>query len=572
MTPRHRFNYRGRDYDVIECKEALNSVIHYLREYSYYAPLMDRFPIRIDDEVPKSQRQELVDNETCACADGNNVYVDTELMTDIINGDIKVKGGKLGDNDNLFDCVCTIIAHEYTHILCLHHELGLRVWNKYNGKVPNVVVYAHQYACEVEANRGSEVVDDCSVYKCGVNDLTYPDARHYKYYSALFEYFLRLGKDKQQEIAKMLKSAMKSAAASANAQGDGDMGEKMKQLGGGGSKKGENNGNDNKRPKDGSDDGNDNGNGRSSSDARDGGDNDGTGIEFKIGNNDKGDSTNDDDEWEELTEEQIKDAINNANEAVKDAGPGSEKGIGLESTQCPYKPNLSPKERLDAEYARWDEKRVKKELRKMKGLIKGTVSKNRESTYARPTRRPISGGTTLIKKGVRYEKSYSPKVLIAMDSSGSMCSTTMKEVACAIENIFKDLGKPKVGSYICKHESHVSDVKPMRDWKKVVESYYPSGGNCFLHVVEEANKLGVDVVLNIGDGQDVVSRSSYYNENSGLEPACGKFLSNNRKWFDVLVTNKNDNRYYKEEAAVDERAGFHREAIYLGDKISKYFK
>ena len=147
-----------------------------------------------------------------------------------------------------------------------------------------------------------------------------------------------------------------------------------------------------------------------------------------------------------------------------------------------------------------------------------------------------------------------------------MCSTTMKEVACAIENIFKDLGKPKQGSYICKHESNVSDVKPMRQWKEVVESYYPSGGNCFLHVLEKANELGVDVVLNIGDGQDTIYRDYYDN----AEVAVNKFKNAGRKWFDVLVTSKNENKYYKEEAYYDEKKGLHREGIYLGDKISKY--
>lgn len=554
MSSRYDFEYKYRDFTVSECRKALNYAIKYLAEESYYKPLMDRFPLRIDNDIPLSQKDDLIKNNTCAVADGNNVYIDTTLMANMINGDIKAKENSLGVSKNLFDSAVTILAHEYTHILSLHRELGLKLWKKYKGKMPKPVVYAHIYACEVEANRGAEVVQSSAVYHCGVNDVTYPDAKPHLYYSALFEYFLKLNKEKQQEIAKMLQKALESQAGNSDVNGDSDMGKALRELAGT-----ENNNKENS-------------NGKNESNSDDGGDNLRTKFSLKGEKTEQNDNKDEDDDWVELTQEEIIAAINNANDAIENVTAGSEKGIGLESTECPYKPNLSPVNRLNAEYARWDEKRVKKELSKMKGLIRGEISKNRESTYARPTRRPISGNTTLIKKGVRYAKSYSPKVLIAMDSSGSMCSTTMKEVACAIENIFKDLGKPKVGSYICKHESQVSDVKPMREWKKVVESYRPSGGNCFLHVIEKANQLGVDVVLNIGDGQDVCNRSAYYNDGKGMELACRKFLDNNRKWFDVLVTNKNENRYYEQEKETDEKSGFHREGIYLGDKISKYFK
>ena len=87
-----------------------------------------------------------------------------------------------------------------------------------------------------------------------------------------------------------------------------------------------------------------------------------------------------------------------------------------------------------------------------------------------------------------------------------------------------------------------------------------------MHVLEKANELGVDVVLNIGDGQDTVYRE--YGGDGSAE--INKFKNAGRQWFDVLVTSKNENKYYKEEAFYDEQKGFHREGIYLGDKITKY--
>lgn len=171
-----------------------------------------------------------------------------------------------------------------------------------------------------------------------------------------------------------------------------------------------------------------------------------------------------------LSEEDIAKAIEKMKKAQEqvyeeDQEAGDAYGIGLEGAVTGYDPERTPQQQLETVYRKWQKVNIKKELKKLKGLIRGEISKNKEKTYARPSRRATSS-TGLIKKGVKYEKSYSPKVLIALDSSGSMNGTTMKQVACAIENIFKDLGKPKEGSYICVHESYVSNIEPMRKWKR----------------------------------------------------------------------------------------------------------
>lgn len=536
-------------YTQEQVREAIPFAIKKLSEESYYAPLIERYPVLVDEQVPKMQRHDIIVNESCACTDANNVYVLTDEMVKHFKS--MTDTFKDGDTDrNLIDNVASILAHEYTHVLCQHKKIGNAM-----GKITKAEANCFLLACEIEANRG-HMVDinqrgwnekHTMVYRAGVTDNDIPETKKDKYLPQIYATLLRMYKEQEQKFKQLLQQIANNDMADA--------------VNGG--QKGNQNGKKNKNKVQGeSQTGTDSG--EMVDDATD---NDS--VNRQQNGNGKEDKDESESEWNELTQEQIEESIKNVEsetERAHDERPGDETGIGLESPYCEYQPELTPKENLERNYERWHEKQVKKELAKMKGLIRGNISKNREKTYARPTRRPITGSGGLIRKGVRYEKSYSPKVLIAMDSSGSMCSTTMKEVACAIENIFKDLGKPKTGSWICKHESNVSDVKPMRQWKEVVESYYPSGGNCFLHVLEKANELGVDVVLNIGDGQDTVYRE--YGGDGSRE--INKFKNAGRQWFDVLVTSKNENKYYKEEAYYDEQKGFHREGIYLGDKITKY--
>lgn len=520
-----------------------------LEEESYYAPLIERFPVLVDGQVPKMAQKEILDHETCMCTDSNNVYVLSAETTKHLNVFHDALKDKVLD-ENIVTNVASLLAHEYSHILCQHMRVGNAM-----GKVTQAEATCFQLACEIEANRGHMVKYDASnyhenttmIYEAGVTEESFPETKKDKYLPQIYATLLKMYNDQKQRLEQALEQLL-------NKDMEGAMS---------GNGKGSKNGKKNKNKIQGKSQ-----TGTDSSEMADDGTDNSSVNRQQNGDGDK-DKDESESEWEELTQEKIEESIKKAEQVVKtvqEYNPGDETGIGLETPYVEYQPELTPQENLERNYERWQEKQVKKELAKMKNLIRGNISKNKEKTYARPTRRPITGSGGLIRKGVRYEKSYSPKVLIAMDSSGSMCSTTMKEVACAIENIFKDLGKPKQGSYICKHESNVSDVKPMRQWKEVVESYYPSGGNCFLHVLEKANELGVDVVLNIGDGQDTIYRDYYDN----AEVAVNKFKNAGRKWFDVLVTSKNENKYYKEEAYYDEKKGLHREGIYLGDKISKY--
>lgn len=548
---------RTENYNIKDVKEAIGYAVEELTEHSYYAPLVERFPVLIDEQVPRKQMDILRKNDAPMCTDSNNVYVSSELLIKTLN-EAKDEAKKVGGDYELgmVPNIASILAHEYTHILCQHVRIGRELGRK---RITRMEQTCHVIACEIEANRGDMVKnyrDDYRYRWCAENatwtiavtDDRFPETKKDKYYPQIYATLLKMYKERQQ-LMEQLMQMVSDLFASDEAEGDGTEGENGSSL-----KKA-------KETKDGS-----GGSGKDKKDGKDGKKGGGVSMKMKGDKSEEGEKSNPEDFG--LTQEQIEQSIKDAMEVtnkIAEEGKGVDAGYGLESPYIEYVPGEEPQEMLKRDYERWHRDEVKRELKKLKGLIKGTVSKNREKTYARPTRRPISTGT-LIRKGVRYEKSYSPKVLIAMDSSGSMHSTTMKEVACAIENIFKDLGKPKQGSYICKHESYVTGTKPMFRWKEVVESYRPSGGNCFAHVVEEANKLGVDVVLNIGDGQDTITRGGY------SEKCVNEFNNAGRKWFDVLVTNKGENQTWRDEAEYDENNGFHRDAIFLGDEITKYLK
>ena len=152
-------------------------------------------------------------------------------------------------------------------------------------------------------------------------------------------------------------------------------------------------------------------------------------------------------------------------------------------------------------------------------------------------------------KGHKRASRSLPKILLAMDSSGSMCSATMKQIASAIADIFDTCGRPTEGCYICKHTHKVSEVKPLKQWKTVAESFYASGGNDFSAVMEKALELGVDVVLNVGDGQDYCIR-----DYDTTKKAVAKGL----KWYDCNVTHGGYRRWsslIKDEKMVSEDRG-----------------
>ena len=76
--------------EKIVCEKDIHNAIKYavqdMVEGSFYAPLMDRFPL-ITKNLPPKVLAHLRAHQSPACADRNNVYVDTEAMADMTRPD-----------------------------------------------------------------------------------------------------------------------------------------------------------------------------------------------------------------------------------------------------------------------------------------------------------------------------------------------------------------------------------------------------------------------------------------------------------------------------------------------------
>lgn len=170
------------------------------------------------------------------------------------------------------------------------------------------------------------------------------------------------------------------------------------------------------------------------------------------------------------------------------------------------------------------QREITADLSKLKGVLTGEdVAMSRVKTYSRPARR--GGEGNLMRKGVKRGNHKAPRVLIALDCSGSMSSTSTAEVMSTCASIIKATGTRVSGSYICTHDEHVANMKPLHEWKSVIRLFRPYGGNCFDDLLGRALQLDVDVVINLGDGYDAIT------DVSALKRAKEKRL----KWVDVIV-------------------------------------
>lgn len=158
---------------------------------------------------------------------------------------------------------------------------------------------------------------------------------------------------------------------------------------------------------------------------------------------------------------------------------------------------------------------IRKTLAKIKGTLKGDLSRTKVSTYSRPSRKTSDDG--LIKRGRKYGKDKAPRVLIALDESGSMDGTVVQTAATAVNILVKTLGRNSCDVHICKFNNWCSDPVPIRQASEVIDDYCPRGGTSFGSVCEHAK--GYDVVLCIGDGEGRLP-----DEMEGT------------KWIDILIT------------------------------------
>lgn len=201
--------------------------------------------------------------------------------------------------------------------------------------------------------------------------------------------------------------------------------------------------------------------------------------------------------------------------------------------------------------------KIKKSLLKLRAVLKGDLSKGKVPTYSRPSRR--ASDNNLFKKGKKNDARFNPSILLALDSSGSMSSTTIKQVTEATVDIIKALGRDISNCYICLHDGKVYNLQKLKDYEEVLKTYRPNGGNNFLRVYQKAVELNCDVVLNVGDGLDSIEDWAYCFRKDGNDKTGKGLLKTNKKltWYDCLVYKLDDDaaKWYYQENYKDEKLG-----------------
>ena len=184
----------------------------------------------------------------------------------------------------------------------------------------------------------------------------------------------------------------------------------------------------------------------------------------------------------------------------------------------------SCQEAIEAFNNRVLQQEMKADLSSLKGVITGEdIAVSRVKTYSRPARREGENG--LMRKGVKKGAHKAPRILIGLDCSGSMDCTSMSDVMETCASIIRATGTKMSGSYICTHDTEVSNMRPLHEWEDVIRKFYPCGGNSFRKLLERALRLDVDMVIDLGDGFDSILDAQL------LKKAKDRGL----KWVDVIV-------------------------------------
>ena len=546
------------EFTTSEAREVAHKAIHHLTGdgTTLYARLIERFPI-IMENIPPVYKQKLDDLDTCAMTIGDLVFLDTENLARVLT-ELRSEYYAHDDKYCYWDAVEeveSILAHEYTHILCQHVRQGQRFFDSNNRE--SKYVRAFMMACEIEANRGYMVNRRSVMYGVGVTEETFPSTKEAKYLPEIYQI---LKKEFGKSINEVKSEKEEKEEKEEQKQGEKQQNQKSPSEG---SKTSQ----DEQKQKDGSDTNSESKNAQT-------GENEPNSSKNNSGEESKGDKgeegkektsknsqssesensqTQQSSEGEEeagsrpLNGKQVKairqmlshegtnteermvatDLVSSTDESEEEFMDEILESLGMSTgsaNACKDYLKLSPRGKLDAFNESWKANNIRSELAKLKGVIEGTVARERTRTYARQSRKEGEGG--LMRKGVKRGTRSCPRILLALDSSGSMSVTTMTSVASAIAEIFKTCGRPTKGCYICKHNHRVSKPLPMKQWEKVAQSFYADGGNDFTKVMEEALTLGVDVVLNVGDGWDYTNRN---------ESATRRFTKAGIKWYDVNV-------------------------------------
>lgn len=500
------------------CKDRIRWVIDvYFKSIdSPYNYLIREYPILVDDELPPAYVAALINAESPAMFTGDYVAVSTKLVAKTVIEGALIRAEKVAmvgiSGSGLIDEILTIIAHEYTHALYNHGVLRQRFHKKTKGKDDKTFMLA----CEIQANRGVYVNKTALVYELGVTEKKFikdvPDIATAKTLDNIYIALKNVYKDKIENNQQQ----------------------------------GENNKDENQSNKQGQQQ-------QSGSEGEENKQNQGDRQQSK--QQSKSDSQGDE-AGKELNSEQ-KEALDRLfkQEEKKDTSASFLHDYDEEEVE---EDNEKDARTLLNEYnQRVETAKIKKSLLKLRAVLKGDLSKGKVPTYSRPSRR--ASDNDLFKKGKKNDARFNPSILLALDASGSMSSTTVKQVTEATIDIIKALGRDISNCYICLHDGKVYNLQKLKDYEEVLKTYRPSGGNNFLRVYQKAVELNCDVVLNVGDGLDSIEDWAYCFTKDGNDKTGKGLLKTNKKltWYDCLVYKLDDDaaKWYYQENYKDEKLG-----------------
>lgn len=459
-----------------------------------YSILSNRYPLFIDDAIPKATMEHIKQAHTCACADGNHIYLSSEALADMLNG--AEAAGKEISRYKLAADVQDLVIHEYTHII-MEHLKKINRFQSQSGNANNVKTFS--LACEIEANRGYNISLYSDIYKMGVTEQAFPEVNGvyglHNIYEVLKKYY---GNEIDEHMNKQKedKKSTEEGEQEQQEQSGGKLSQEQKKL------------------------------------------LDQYKEEF--------------DQQEEEAKQLEKGNSECDGEGDSEGGGMSISGGGTGTSEGPS----SPVEALRAYNKRHNQELLKADLSKLKGILSGAdVSRGIEKTYSRPARRDSEAG--LMKKGTKKGPHNAPRMLIGMDSSGSMSSTTMQQVLNTISDIIKVTGRSMKGSYICEHDCYVKNMSPLYEYKKVIAKYDPDGGNCFDELLRAGIEKNVQCIINVGDGWD------YFNERTLMKQAKKLGI----KWFDVIINDRVEK--WEIEQIVERELKHFGEDDYIGRTVLK---
>ena len=481
------------------CKDRIRGVIDlYFKSIdSPYNYLIREYPILVDDELPPAYVAALINAESPAMFTGDYVAVSTKLVAKTVIEGALIRAEKVA----MVGILGSRLIDEILTIIA--HEYTHALYNhgvlrqRFHKKTKGKDDKTFMLACEIQANRGVYVNKTSLVYELGVTE----------------EKFIKDVPDiatakTLDNIYIALKNVYKDKIENNNNQ-----------------QQGENNKDENQSNK--------------------------QGQQQQSGNQSE----------EGETGKELNDVQQKALDRLfkKEGKKGTSSGFLHDYSEDEVEDDSEKgaKTLLNEYNQRVETAKIKKSLLKLRAILKGDLSKGKVPTYSRPSRR--ASDNNLFKKGKKNDARFNPSILLALDSSGSMSSTTIKQVTEATVDIIKALGRDISNCYICLHDGKVYNLQKLKDYEEVLKTYRPLGGNNFLRVYQKAVELNCDVVLNVGDGLDSIEDWAYCFRKDGNDKTDKGLLKTNKKltWYDCLVYKLDDNaaKLYYQENYKDEKLG-----------------